>query len=158
MATFQQRATAPFGAVAKGSEVSDLGAADRAAAWLRGEGDLVTAGMGRPVPVPMQLGVLAHADLERLRTLGRYCRRASVKRTWGTDMARLAGDLAKTAQTAETLRQIQAEMLLPLELEALAGRRVWSRHDLVNHLRGHVLLSGRPSDSDISYPDMVGGP
>ena len=134
MVTFQQHRSALSGAVATGSEVFDTGTADRAAAWLRGEGDLVTAGMGRTVPVPVQLGVLAHADIDRLRTLGRFCRRGSVRRTWGTDMARLAGDLAESTGTAEKLRQVQAEVLVPLELDVLAGRRVWTRYDLITHL------------------------
>ena len=148
MATSQQRGSALSGAGKVEPELPDIGTADRAAAWLRGEGDLVTAGMGRPVPVRMQIGVLAHADLERLRALGRYCRRGSVRRTWGTDMARLAGDLAETAGSAEKLHRIQAEILVPLELDALGDHRVWTRHELVAHLQNHVLSSSRPPDSD----------
>jgi hypothetical protein len=108
---------------------------------LRGEGDLVTAGMGRSVPVGVQLGVLAHADLDRLRTLGLYCQRGSVRRAWGTDMARLAGDLADAAGTRQGLDRIQNEVLVPLELDVLAGRWVVTgRHDLISYLRDHLQI------------------
>src|SRR5271154_253888 len=96
---------------------------DDAAAWLRGEGDLLRAGMGRVVPVPVQIGVLAHASLDRLSTLGRYYRRGSIRRTWGSDMAGLAGELAGFAASPEQLRHIQSDILVPLELDVLAGRR-----------------------------------
>jgi hypothetical protein len=132
---FQQRGSRPSSVEVVESKILDTGTAERAAAWLRGEGDLVTAAMGRPVPVAMQLGVLAHADLKRLRTLGRYSRRGSVRRTWGTEMARMAGDLAEVAGSTERLGRLQAEVLVPLELDILAGRAVWTRHHLVNHLR-----------------------
>src|SRR5690349_7313628 len=67
--------------------------------WLRGWADLLIAGMGGQVSVVVQLGVLAHADLGRLADLGRNSRRGSVRRAWGTEMARLAGDLAALAAT-----------------------------------------------------------
>lgn len=139
METTQRHGSVPPVAPEQGSEVPDTGTADRAAAWLGGEGDLVTAGMGRSVPVGVQLGVLAHADLDRLRDLGRYCRRGSVRRTWGTDMARLAGDLADAAGSPEELDRIQSEVLVPLELDVLAGRRVVAgRHDLISYLRDRL--------------------
>jgi hypothetical protein len=78
--------------------------------------------MGRRVPVTAQIGVLAHADLARLSDLGRLCRRASVRRAWGTDMARLAGEVAACAATPERLARLQGEVLIPLELDVLAGR------------------------------------
>jgi len=112
---------------------------DQAEIWLRGEADLIIAGMGRRVPLLVQLGVLAHADLERLCGLGRYCRRGSVRRTWGSDMARLAGDLAASTGTPEALRGLQRELLIPLELEVLGGRHLLSdREDLIRLVRSYL--------------------
>src|SRR5271157_5953421 len=91
-------------------------AVDGAEAWLRGQGDLLPAAMGRRVPLIVQLGVLAHADITRLEALGRAARHASVRRAWGTDMARLAGDVARTAGTPARLEEIQRSILVPLEL------------------------------------------
>jgi hypothetical protein len=54
--------------------------AARAEDWLRGQADLLIAGMGGQVPVVVQLGVLAHADLDRLADLGRNSRLGSVRR------------------------------------------------------------------------------
>jgi hypothetical protein len=51
------------------------------------------------VPAVVQLGVLARADLGRLADLGRNSWRGSVRRAWGTEMARLADDLAGLAAT-----------------------------------------------------------
>jgi hypothetical protein len=117
-------------------------ALDEATAWLRGEGDLLTAGMGRPVPVVVQIGVLAHADLERLANLGRYCRRGSVRRAWGTPLAALAGELAGSCKSPEDLRNLQAQLLIPLEDEVLAGRRCFAnREQLISHLRAATGLS-----------------
>jgi len=115
---------------------------DDAAAWLRGEGDLLSAGMGRVVPVPVQIGVLAHANLDRLNALGRYCKRGSIRRTWGSDMARLAGDLARFAASPEQLRHIQADILVPLELDVLAGRRTFAcRSALIEYLYSRIPLA-----------------
>jgi len=109
---------------------------------LRGEGDLLAAASGRPVPVAVQLGVLAHGDLRRLRDLGRLARRGSVRRAWGEEMAALAGDLARAAGTTDELRRLQAQVLVPLELEALAGRPAWSsRDEAVALIRARVRLS-----------------
>ena len=116
-------------------------AIDDAAAWLRGEGDLLLAGMGRVVPLPVQVGVLAHANLDRLSALGRYSRRGSIRRTWGSDMASLAGDLARFAASSERLRNLQAESLVPLELDLLAGLRSFaSRGALIEYLRSSILF------------------
>jgi hypothetical protein len=85
--------------------------AARAEDWLRGRADLLIAGMGGQVPVVVQLGVLAHADLGRLADLGRNSRRGSVRRAWGTEMARLA----VLAATPERLAALQRNLLMPLE-------------------------------------------
>ncbi len=115
---------------------------DDAAAWLRGDGDMIIAAMGRVVPIAVQIGVLAHADLGRLSALGRYCRRGSVRRTWGSDMAKLAGQLGRFAGSPEQLRSIQVAILVPLELDVLAGRRDFaSRNDLIEYLYRHIPLS-----------------
>ena len=68
--------------------------------WLRGRADLLIAGMGGQVPVVAQLGVLAHADLGRLADLGRNSRLGAVRRTWGTEMARLAALAAGRADVS----------------------------------------------------------
>jgi hypothetical protein len=121
-----------------------VSASQEAQAWLDGEADLLIAGAGRQVPVPVQLGVLAHADLDRLVGLGRHCRRGSVRRAWGTEMARLAGDLARWAGTPERLRRLQRHVLIPLEVEALAGRlRVSCRQDAVYIIRRQLALIPR---------------
>jgi hypothetical protein len=135
MPMLQRRRSHPTRSARETPEPPDTGTADRADAWLRGEGDLLTAGLGLPVPAATQLGVLAHADLQRLRDLGRYCRRGSVRRSWGTEMARLAGDLAGRAGTPDRLRLIQGQVLIPLELEVLASRNPWTRRDLIIRLR-----------------------
>lgn len=114
---------------------------DDASAWLRGEGDLFMAAMGRTVPVPVQLGVFAHGSLERLTTLGRFCRRGSVRNTWGSEMASLAGDIARFAGTPGKLAALQSTMLVPLELEVLGGRRVFAdRGAAAAHIRSVISL------------------
>lgn len=120
---------------------------DDAAAWLRGEGDLFMAAMGRTVPVPVQLGVLAHGSLERLTALGRFCRRGSIRRAWGTELAALAGDIARFAGTPERLVALQVTTLVPLELEVLGGRRVFvDRRSAASHVRS-VIAIGAESGS-----------
>jgi hypothetical protein len=117
-------------------------AADEATAWLRGEGDLLRAATGRPVTVAVQLGVLAHGSAERLGALGRCSRRGSVRRAWGTDMADLAGAVAQCGQSAEALGRFQAEFLVPLELDVLAGRRTFaSRGELAAYVRDRLPLA-----------------
>jgi len=113
--------------------------AEEVAAWLRGEGDMVIAAMGRSVPLVVQLGVLAHARLARLQDLGRYGRRGSVRRAWGTEMAQLAGDIARLCRSQEELNRLQADVLVPLELDVAAGRRDFARReDAIAYLRGRI--------------------
>src|SRR5258707_2771532 len=75
--------------------------AGQAEDWPGGRADLLIAGMGGQGPVVVQLGVLAHADLDRLAGLGRNSRLGSVRRAWGTEMAHLDGD--RLLQTTEML-------------------------------------------------------
>lgn len=117
----------------------------RAEDWLRGRADLLIAAMGGQVPIVVQLGVLAHADLDRLADLGHNSGLGSVRRAWGTEMARLAGDLAGLAATPERLAALQRDLLVPLELEALAGRGGFSaRADAISYLRSQLSLPGPP--------------
>jgi hypothetical protein len=117
--------------------------AGRAEDWLQGQGDLLIAGMGGRVPLAVQIGVLAHADLNRLADLGRHSQLGSVRKAWGTEMARLAGDIAGYAATPERLAVLQRDLLVPLELEALAGRAEFStRSGAVSYLRSRLPLSG----------------
>lgn len=110
--------------------------------WLRGHGDLLIAGMGGQVPVAVQLGVLAHADLNRLADVGRSGRLGSVRRAWGTQMAQLAGDLADFAATPQRLAALQRDLLVPLELMALDGSAEFStRAGAVSYLRSQLPLS-----------------
>jgi hypothetical protein len=114
--------------------------------WLRGRADLLFAGMGRQVPVVVQLGVLAHADLDRLADLGDNSRLGSVRRAWGTEMARLAGEVAGLAGTPGRLAALQRDLLVPLELRALAGRAGFStRAGAISYLRSQLPLPG-PQD------------
>jgi len=111
--------------------------------WLRARADLPIAGMGGQLPVVAQLSVLAHADLGRLADLGRNSRLGAVRKAWGTEMARLAGDLAALAATPERLVALQRDVLVPLELEVLAGRAdVSTRAGVISHLRNQLPLSG----------------
>ena len=115
--------------------------AARAEDWLRGRADLLIAGMGGQVPLVVQIGVLAHADLGRLADLGRNSRRGSVRRAWGTEMARLAGDLAGLAASPERLAALQRDLLVPLELQALADRAEFStRAGAISYLRSQLPL------------------
>jgi len=121
------------------------GPAGQAGDWLQGKGDLLIAGMGGQVPVAVQLGVLAHADLGRLADLGRHRRLGSVRRTWGTPMARLAGDLADLAATPQRLAALQRDLLVPLELMALGGSAEFStRAGAVSYLRSRLPLPDTP--------------
>jgi len=130
--------------------------AARAEDWLRGRADLLIAGMGGQVPVVVQLGVLAHADLGRLADLGRNSRLGSVRRAWGTEMARLAGDLAVLAVTPGRLAALQRDRLVPLELEALAGRAEFStRRGAISYLRNQLPLPG-PQDRPARPPAANG--
>ena len=113
----------------------------RAEDWLRGRADLLIAGMGGQVPLVVQIGVLAHADLGRLADLGRNSRRGSIRRAWGTEMARLAGDLAGLAASPERLAALQRDLLVPLELQALADRAEFStRAGAISYLRSQLPL------------------
>ena len=128
--------------------------AARAEDSLRGRADLLIAGMGGQVPVVIQLGVLAHADLGRLADLGRNSRLGSVRKAWGTEMARLAGDLAALAATPGRLATLQCDLLVPLELEALAGRAELStRPGAVSHLRNQLRLPPSHRRQDREWHD-----
>ena len=134
------RLTRPLGAPATAEPAA------QAEVWLRGRADLLIAGIGGQVPVVVQLGVLAHADLDRLADLGHNSRLGSVRRAWGTEMARVAGDLAGLAGTPERLAALQRDLLVPLELQALAGRAEFSaRAGAVSYLRSQLALPG-PQD------------
>ncbi len=137
---FRFRLTQQLGAPARAEPAA------RAEDWLRGRADLLIAGMGGQVPAVVQLGVLAHADLDRLADLGRNSRLGSVRRTWGTEMAHLAGDLADLAATPERLAALQHDLLVPLELQALAGRAEFAtRAGALSCLRSQLPLPG-PQD------------
>ena len=135
MAPFRSWLTRHLGAPASAEPAGQAGD------WLQGNGDLLIAGMGGQVPVAVQLGVLAHADLNRLADLGRGRRLGSVRRAWGTQMARLAGDLADFAATPQRLAALQRDLLVPLELKALGGNAEFStRADAISYLRSHLPL------------------
>ena len=116
--------------------------AARAEDWLRGRAaDLLIAGMGGQVPLVVRIGALAHADLGRLADLGRNSRRESVRRAWGTETARLAGDLAGLAASPERLAALQRDLLVPLELQALADRAEFSTSaGAISYLRSQLPL------------------
>jgi len=133
MASFRSRLTRHLGTPASAEPAGQAGD------WLRGRGDLLIAGMGGQVPVAVQLGVLAHADLNRLADLGHNRRLGSVRRAWGAQMARLAGDLADLAATPQRLAALQRDLLVPLELMALDGRAELStRAGAVSYLRNRL--------------------
>ena len=109
--------------------------------WLRARADLLIAGMGGQVPVVAQLGVLAHADLGRLADLGRNSRLGAVRRARGTEMARLADELAALASTSDRLAALQRDVLVPLELDVLAGGAdVSTRAGVISQLRNQLPL------------------
>ena len=135
MAPFRLRLTRHLGAPASADPAAQAGD------WLRGQGDLLIAGMGGQVPVAVQLGVLAHADLSRLADLGRNRRLGSVRRASGTQMARLAGDLADFAATPQRLAALQRDLLVPIELKALGGHAELStRAGAISYLRSQLPL------------------
>jgi hypothetical protein len=56
-------------------------------------------------------------------------------------MARLAGDIADLCRSQEDLDRLQAEVLVPLELDVVAGRREFSgRQDAITYLWGQIHL------------------
>ena len=58
-------------------------------------------------------------------------------------MARLAGELAALAATPDRLATLQRDVLVPLELEVLAGRAdVSTRAGVISHLRNKLPLPG----------------
>src|SRR6266480_3863604 len=135
MAPFRLRLTRHLGAPASTDPAAQAGD------WLHGKGDLLIAGMGGRVPVAVQLGVLAHADLGRLADLGHNRRLGSVRRAWGTQMARLAGDLADLAGTPQRLATLQRDLLVPLELRTLGGHAEFStRAGAISYLRSQLPL------------------
>jgi hypothetical protein len=135
MAPFRLRLTRHLGAPASADPAAQAGD------WLQGKGDLLIAGMGGRVPVAVQLGVLAHADLGRLADLGSNRRAGSVRRAWGTQMAGLAGDLADFAATPQRLAALQRDLLVPLELKALGGHAELStRAGAISYLRSRLPL------------------
>ena len=121
MAPFRLRLARHLGTPASADPAAQAGD------WLQGQGDLLIAGMGGQVPVAVQLGVLAHADLNRLADLGHNRRLGSVRRAWGTQMARLAA--------------LQRDLLVPLELKALGGHAELStRAGAISYLRSQLPL------------------
>src|SRR5215472_4746239 len=106
MAPFRLRLTRHLGVPAS----ADPGA--QAGDWLEGRGDLLIAGMGGRVPVAVQLGVLAHADLGRLADLGSNRRVGSVRRAWGTQMAGLGGH-AELSTRAGAISYLRSRLPLP---------------------------------------------
>lgn len=116
--------------------------------WPNGRGDMLIAGLGGRVPLAVQVGVLAHADIGRLEDLGRHCRLGSVRRAWGTEMACLAGDIARGAGTQDALAALQRDVLIPVELELLAGRAAFSTAaGAAAYLRNHLPQRLAPSTS-----------
>ena len=137
MASFRLRPTRHLGVPASADPAAQAGD------WLEGRGDLLIAGMGGRVPVAVQLGVLAHADLGRLADLGSNRRVGSVRKAWGTQMAGLAGDLADFAATPQRLAALQRDLLVPLELKALGGHAELStRAGAISYLRSQLPLPG----------------
>lgn len=129
--------------------------ASQAESWLSGTGDLAFAALRGQVSLTVRLEVLAHADINRLAELGRNCRRGSVRRTWGTEMARLAGDIAERAGTAEALVAIQRGVLLPLELKLLAGQVTCAgASDLIAYLRCRLPTSEFQSSGQCACPEF----
>ena len=58
-------------------------------------------------------------------------------------MARLAGELAVLAATSDRLATLQRDVLVPLELEVLAGRAdVSTRAGVISQLRNQLPLPG----------------
>ena len=58
-------------------------------------------------------------------------------------MARLAGELTALAATSDRLATLQRDVLVPVELEVLAGRAdVSTRAGVISHLRNKLPLPG----------------
>ena len=70
-------------------------------------------------------------------------------------MARLPGDLAALAATPGRLAALQRDLLVPLELEALAGRAELStRAGAINHLRDQLPLPAPKTAGRAHRPRM----
>ena len=61
----------------------------------------------------------------------------------GNGDGRLAGDLAVLAATPERLAALQRDLLVPLELDVLAGRAdISTRAGVISHLRNQLPFPG----------------
>jgi hypothetical protein len=90
-------------------------------AFLSGEAAALLESRGRIRPCWAWLNALAHgpeSDLERqARSLGR----PSTRGRWETANAFLAGELLATSRRGSSMEALQSDVLVPLELDLLAG-------------------------------------
>jgi len=80
---------------------------------------------GRPVPPWAWMNLLAHGPAEALRkaTIDRSGRRFRRAELWHQARSYLAGEILDAAPHLGTLHAMQAEILIPLELELMLRRR-----------------------------------
>jgi hypothetical protein len=73
-------------------------------------------------------------------------------------MARLAGDLAVLAATPERLAALRRDVLVPVELEVVAGgAELSTRTDAISHLRNQLALSGPQDHPGRAHRQPAGG-
>lgn len=87
-----------------------------AAAYLTGD---ITA-VGRRAPAWVMMSRIAHADLSRMAATAAG-RPAADPGSWQAGVAYLASEILSLAADEESLRRLQREALLPLELDLLRG-------------------------------------
>lgn len=112
-----------------------------AEAWSTGWGDLVYGARRLPVPALVQLGVLAHADWQRLDELRRCGPVSRARLVWGPTMIGVIDQLLEVAGDCNGLRLLQRDELLPLERQLLdAGAIAISRRQLVELLNPAIMV------------------
>jgi hypothetical protein len=107
---------------------------------------------GSPVPSWAWMNLLAHASEETLRqaALGRPTGRVRRTDVWQRAQRYLAGEILDAAARGGTLRSLQAQVLVPLELELMTPRRsgprspgAWAAR-VMAALEQHRPATGRP--------------
>lgn len=85
-------------------------------------GSLAAYGRQRGAPPWVALNVVAHADLAVLKQLTANCS-GRHPASWEAAAAYLASETMSVTATEKDLREVQRDVLIPLELELLSGSR-----------------------------------
>jgi hypothetical protein len=99
---------------------------------------------GRRVPVWAWTNLLAHGSRGALRRALRSARRESAGSVWGTARAEACRELLRVTEDGPSLRRLQHDVLVPLELSLAAEANItwWTPENWTAAVLGAVERSG----------------